>query len=552
MARHAVKALALLSAISSANAYWLMGIENFITTERLDPIVSPGGVSGHVHSVLGGSNFRSTTNTAMLRESECTSIPIAEDKSSYWFPHLYFQWANGSFTSLNGGAVISLGDFQDYFFDDKPGTTTEFPDNFRMISGNPTVRSYDPKSHEQSAVTFLCLDFNGVTTEHNSLPLKACPSGIRAQINFQSCWDGKNVDSPDHKSHVAYRSEGADKGSCKDPKFPVTLPRIFIELYWGSNEYDKYRSQAMNTTQPFVYSYGDRTGYGNHADFINGWDKGVLQKAIDGCTCNIYGDPNCCAQKGIFTLTKGKKCRITRTVDEVVTGTIPRLPGNNPVQEEGPRATMYQDLITPGILSPVYVYTSGNPPPPGKLVTPPSTAVNSLAPSPSVIATSQIESSTVVIPGSSSAPVTSASASTKPPATTETASASTVTSARGSPPAVSPTTIAVSKSSSRLGTVTPPEQTPTITKVNSPAVSATIVPSSHVGGVTSRVINPSSSPSSMATSSQTKEYIYRTVTVTVTRSAENVEKTCVERPRQNLHKGYRHKNLNRIHHSHNA
>ncbi|KAG6897318.1 hypothetical protein C0992_002494 [Termitomyces sp. T32_za158] len=112
MARHAMKTLALLfAALSSVNAYWLMGIEDFITTERLDPIVNPGRVSGHVHSgtatldklvadkslietrlVLGGSNFRMNTNTGALRQSECTSIPIPEDKSNYWFPHLYFQY----------------------------------------------------------------------------------------------------------------------------------------------------------------------------------------------------------------------------------------------------------------------------------------------------------------------------------------------------------------------------------------------------------------------------------------------------------------------------
>lgn len=114
-------------------------IEDFITTERIDPVVNPGKVSGHVHSgmaifcsvteyiplipllgagthihvrhlflfncyaspyvnrsplsqlVLGGSNFRFNTTTAQLRQSECTSIPIPQDKSAYWFPHPYFQ-----------------------------------------------------------------------------------------------------------------------------------------------------------------------------------------------------------------------------------------------------------------------------------------------------------------------------------------------------------------------------------------------------------------------------------------------------------------------------
>lgn len=88
-------------ALSRTNAYWIT--EDFITTERLDPVVSPGKVSSHVHSgslrrpivsglrsisflVLGGSNFRFNTSTEALRQSECTSIPIPEDKSNYWFP----------------------------------------------------------------------------------------------------------------------------------------------------------------------------------------------------------------------------------------------------------------------------------------------------------------------------------------------------------------------------------------------------------------------------------------------------------------------------------
>ncbi|KAJ3846914.1 hypothetical protein EV368DRAFT_15002, partial [Lentinula lateritia] len=59
---------------------------NILTTQRLDPIVTPGEVSAHVHSVLGGSGFGLNVNTSILQESECTSIPIQEDKSNYWFP----------------------------------------------------------------------------------------------------------------------------------------------------------------------------------------------------------------------------------------------------------------------------------------------------------------------------------------------------------------------------------------------------------------------------------------------------------------------------------
>ncbi|KAF9558829.1 hypothetical protein CPC08DRAFT_538623 [Agrocybe pediades] len=419
MKHSAVAAIAAASALfPTANAYWLMGAKNFITTERIDPVVNPGEVSGHTHSVVGGSNFGFNVTTEKLLKSECTSVPIVEDNSNYWFPHLYFQWSNGSFSSVDGGAVIY------YLFDDKPGTTKAFPPNFRMLSGNPASRTYDQKSFEQQAVTFLCLDFQnaiGGTTKHNSIPKQQCPDGIRAQINFQSCWDGKNLDSSDHKSHVAYRSEGPDAGSCKDPKFPVTLPRIFLEVYWGTHAFRGLESEAKDPKQPFVFANGDPTGYGYHADFFNGWQPGVLQRAVDECHCNPYGDPTCCAEKGIFTLEKEKKCFITKSVDEQTTGMLLELPGNNPVQPEGVKAAMLKPTSTPGILSPVYVYRDeGKPSAPGKLITSPSDAGATKPTLPPVQVGIVVSTSSALASTSSSSSAASTTSSSSAPASNAT------------------------------------------------------------------------------------------------------------------------------------
>ncbi|PPQ63237.1 hypothetical protein CVT24_005697 [Panaeolus cyanescens] len=419
-----VAGLIALSLAPCSNAYWLMGIENVITVERLDPIVNPGGISGHAHAVVGGSNFGASINTAMLQASQCTSIPIKEDKSNYWYPQLYFQWRNGSFSSLSGGPVIY------YLFDDKPGTTTAFPRDFRMLSGTPSLRTYDPNSFAQKAVDHLCLDFERGTTHFDALPDRKCASGIRSQINFPSCWDGKNLDSPDHKSHVAFKSNGPDSGTCNDPNFPITLPRIFLEVYWYTADFDKVRDQAMNPDQPYVYAHGDPTGYGNHADFFNGWDDGVLQRAVDGCTCSAAGDPQCCADKGIFTLRKGEKCFITPSLDEPTTGTLPKLPGNNPVQPAGRTAIMYPDTVQPAKISPVYAYTgsrptaTGNvigspvtvgapssPPPAPTSSTPSSSPASSSSPAPSTA-----DASPTNVPSSSSAaPVTNSPTPAPPP-----------------------------------------------------------------------------------------------------------------------------------------
>ncbi|KZT32073.1 WSC-domain-containing protein [Sistotremastrum suecicum HHB10207 ss-3] len=348
-------ALIALMVASTTHAYWLMGINNFIASERMDPIVSPNQVSSHAHTIFGGSNFGFNVTSAQLRASKCTSVPIPQDHSNYWFPHLYFQWKNGSFSSLSGGAVVY------YLFSDTPGTTTAFPENFRMITGDPSLRTYNASSYAQQAVTFLCLNFDGTSTRFNQLPAQECPSGVRAQINFPMCWDGKNVDSSDHKSHVSFPSGGPDSGTCGGA-FPITLPRVFMEVYWASNDFDSVRSQAMNPSQPFVYANGDPTGYSYHADFYNGWDIPTLQKAVDNCHCNPYGDPTCCVDAGIFDFDQKTQCHITPQVDEVVLGTLPKLPGNNPVTYTAgtpPPST----AAPPAILSPPTAYTGSSPPP---------------------------------------------------------------------------------------------------------------------------------------------------------------------------------------------
>ncbi|KAJ2918466.1 hypothetical protein MD484_g1941, partial [Candolleomyces efflorescens] len=499
-----------LSLSATANAYWLMGLGDAITKERIDPIVNPGEVSGHTHIVFGGSNFGFSVTTQKLVESECTSVPIAEDKSNYWAPLLYFQWANGSFTSVDGGAVAY------YLFPDKPGTTTAFPPDFRMLSGSPRKRTYDPNDYAQQAIDFLCLDFNGQTTKHTSLPPKVCPSGIRSQVNFPSCWDGKNLDSPDHKSHVAFRSGGPDKGDCTDPKYPVSIPRIFLEIYWNTGTFDKVRDQAKNPNQPFVFAYGDETGYGNHADFYNGWESGVLQRAVDGCNCNIYGDPTCCGQEGknLFTIRKDNHCRITPAIDERTTGTLPKLPGNNPVQPAGKDAQMFRDSVIPALISPVYAYTGNAPTKTGTVVGRPSTVAGGTAPTtvptsvvPPSPGTTTVDSSPGVVPPATTSPSGNQATTGAPPATTGpsnpvTTGASPATTSpsgnpvttggspattgpsgnpvtTGAPPATTgpttgrPITTGVQPSSRPVAVVTPPAQRPPTTTPGIPKPSTT-------------------------------------------------------------------------------
>ncbi|GAA6061607.1 hypothetical protein JCM10212_000915 [Sporobolomyces blumeae] len=325
IARTAVLVASLL--VANVEAFWRLPCGNSLVIERADTIVSPYQVSGHVHNILGGSNFALGTTYEELRQSECSSCLIkpTQDASNYWTPQLYFQWKNGSFSSVSavgGGLIYYLPRFHPT---DKTNVTA-FPPGFRVLTGNPFKRFYDPTSDIDQAIGWNCLGAPVSATRQPYLPPYNCPNGLRGEVRFPSCWNGVDVQSSDFKSHMAYPI-GGESGPCPSTH-PVRLVTLFYEIMWSVDPWNKYRDQAMNSTQPFVLAMGDSTGYGYHGDFFSGWDPVVLQKAIDTCT----SDSGIIEYCDVFDLyDPGHSCRKTPDVDEVVLGTLSTLPGCNPV-----------------------------------------------------------------------------------------------------------------------------------------------------------------------------------------------------------------------------
>lgn len=79
-------------------------------------------------------------------------------------------------------------------------------------------------------------NLNCAAPDTQEFPKEPCPGGIRAVLTFPTCWDGVNLDPPDHKSHVAYPISGntdmtPDGGTCPDTH-PVKIPQVMLETIW--------------------------------------------------------------------------------------------------------------------------------------------------------------------------------------------------------------------------------------------------------------------------------------------------------------------------------
>jgi hypothetical protein len=200
-----------------------------------------------------------------------------------------------------------------------------------MIAGDPFKRNFTGES-DAKAVTFACIGANKAET--NGLPNYKCPNGLRAQVFFPSCWNGVDLDTPDHKSHMSYPvGEHADSGSCP-PEFPVHLISIFFEVLYDAAKFD---DEWDGDEQPFVFAQGDSTGYGFHGDFVNGWDVEVLQEAVDTCL-DDSGSVSKCGAVSMYTADECNACKLPSVIDEQIDGLLTQLPGCNPITSGPERA----------------------------------------------------------------------------------------------------------------------------------------------------------------------------------------------------------------------
>jgi hypothetical protein len=129
-----------------------------------------------------------------------------------------------------------------------------------------------------------------------------------------------NLDSPDHRSHVAYPTSGPATflslgGTCPSTH-PVRIPQLMYEVVWDTTPFNNKADWPADGSQPFYFSYGDNTGYGQHADYVFGWKGNALQVGMDASGC--MGAK--CKDMKTQSIDAAKKCSVKTAVNENVDG----------------------------------------------------------------------------------------------------------------------------------------------------------------------------------------------------------------------------------------
>ncbi len=247
-----------------------------------DPVLYPGQPGkSHLHQPWGNKDFSASTTAASLGASlatNCNNTPFPLNRSSYWMPAM-----------LNDqGQVISPDLIVVYYkritlhsryctagSGWTKGICVGLPNEIRFIFGwNPVA----PTAKVEGASWYCTAGDNQHHDNLDDVFASGCTVGstLVADTLAPDCWDGKYLDSPDHRSHMAYGSYG-DWGYLKcDAGHPYVIPQQQNKAMWTV-------TADMIGTRPDGTKYsriklssdamlpGAKPGQTLHADYTEKW-----------------------------------------------------------------------------------------------------------------------------------------------------------------------------------------------------------------------------------------------------------------------------------------
>lgn len=236
-----------------------------------DPIVYPNQQgAAHHHTFFGntGTNFMSTPES-ILTTGNSTCHGGLVNRSAYWVPSMIDTSTN---TPLEPSILLV------YYKTQLADQVSYMPEGLRMIA--------KPTDYRQTT-QFTC---NEVYDTRKVLEIPECNQGgsVQVMIDFPNCWDGENLDSPNHTDHMAYTIWSDECPA----SHPVRIPNITFTVHYpvataAGTAHWRLSSDAMDTVP----------GSSLHADWMNGWDKMFEEAFIDNCLkgtkdchANLLGD----------------------------------------------------------------------------------------------------------------------------------------------------------------------------------------------------------------------------------------------------------------------
>jgi hypothetical protein len=250
-----------------------------------DPIVEPGNTRfRHLHMFWGNTEANANSTYESLRATgngTCDGGPL--NRTAYWMPAIF------------DGAqqVVVPSNFELYYkvenapIDGGVPRARQYPNGLRMIAGaRMDGQPVDPAAANPTGAGLTWGWKCGDGASSATIPECGAGQRLTAWVRFPYCWDGKNLNALDHRSHMRYGTNNT-WGAC-----PASHPHHLPEL----TEHAHFDNVPAGTSSWFTSS--DRmhhvhpNGSTLHADWYGAWDNAIQDRFLKSCLLGVRSASN--------------------------------------------------------------------------------------------------------------------------------------------------------------------------------------------------------------------------------------------------------------------
>ncbi|WP_327356589.1 DUF1996 domain-containing protein [Streptomyces sp. NBC_01304] len=243
-------------------------------------IVAPGVSNGahHMHDYVGNQANDAFASDDDLANGQ-TTCRNRGDRSTYYWPVLRVRTgedesdvgADGGGKDQNTGKIQTPATVSLKFVGSPAGKVTAMPRLLRIITGDAKAFV---NGNANANASWSCTGFENRQLK-DKYPL--CPDGSKVvrTFRFQSCWDGRNTDSANHRTHVAF----ADPRSGACPQGFKAIPQLVQRIVY---DVDAEPNFALDSFPEQLHK-----PVTDHGDFINVFDARLMNRMV---SCINRGD----------------------------------------------------------------------------------------------------------------------------------------------------------------------------------------------------------------------------------------------------------------------
>lgn len=244
-----------------------------------DEIVYPGQPGkAHLHQWFGNDRADAYSTYASLRTTGGSSCNSAGNRSAYDMPAM-----------LHPSGKVVQPDYIFVYYKRAPAGSIycrppyakaclPLPRGLRYVFG---YNMQNPKKSDPAGGRWFNCDGPGAIAGHFATlaeAAKGCPAGARigAMVVSPPCWDGKHLDSADHRSHMAFPAQDGYGHNACPSTHPYLLP-FFEPGAWYTNDGTAadWRLSSDMAGMP--------GGASLHSDWFGAWEDGLLARWTANC-----------------------------------------------------------------------------------------------------------------------------------------------------------------------------------------------------------------------------------------------------------------------------